>query len=73
MTVTKRIGAVNEDDIQIPGQLPVLKGVVEEQHLRSQHADCHLACTGPFPSDQDGNAGKAAGHEQGLIAASTGI
>ena len=73
MAVSKGIGTIDEDDIQIPGQLPVLKGIVQEQHLCSQHADCHLTRAGPFPSDEDGDAGKAARHEQGFVAAGSGI
>ena len=69
MAVAERIGPVDEDDVQVPVQLPVLEAVVEEEDLRPEAFDSQTAAGGPMAADEDGNTWQAAGHEAGFIAA----
>ena len=69
MAVAEGIGPVDEDDVQVTVQLPVLKAVVEDEDLCTEVFDGQAAAEGPLAADQDGDARQAAGHETGFIAA----
>lgn len=61
------MGAVDQHDIQIPCEPPVLKAVVQEEHIRAERFG---RCGGhdAVPACDDRNAGQLQRHHVGLIA-----
>lgn len=54
VAVAERIGPVDEDDVQVPVQLPVLEAVVEEEDLRPEAFDSQTAAGGRLAVERFG-------------------
>lgn len=68
VAVSKGIGSIDEDDVDVSIKLPVLEAIVEDEDLSIEFFNGHTATYGPVPTDEDGNPHEAPGHETRFIA-----
>ena len=68
VAISKGIGSIDEDDVDVAIKLPVLEAVVEDENLSIEFFNGHAAAYSSVPTDENGNAHEASGHETRFIA-----
>jgi hypothetical protein len=66
--VSQRPAPVDENEVPVPGQGPVLEPVVHEDHVHAgSHGEQTRAFPGPVGADDDGNRGEGPAEQEGLV------
>ena len=73
MTIPKRIFGIDQDQIQIPLQFPVLEPVIQDEKIGTELSVCIYSCPVTIPGNNHGTSGNRPCEKRRLVSCHAGI